>query len=332
MQEQIKKILNKATLSSEEAYNSLLEIAKVEVPDEQIVAFMIALQSRPIAVEEVHGFQKALLELAIPVELDGSNAIDLCGTGGDGKNTFNVSTTTAFVLASMGYKVIKHGNYGVSSLCGSSNVLNELGVEFTNDSKRLNEQLNENNVCFLHAPLFHPVMKKVAPLRKNLGIPTFFNIMGPLVNPVQPAFQLTGVFSMGVARVYQHTLRKSRKNYGVIYGLDGYDEITLTGDARVFSKHSDEIINAERLGIERIDPKAIHGGRNPKEAAEILKSILSGKGTIPQHQVVAINCAKAINLMDSTPLEEAFKESIEHIKSGRAIQILNQLTTENSLA
>ena len=332
MQKQIKNVLNKATLSEREAYNSLLRIASGDLPDEQIVAFMIALQSRPIAVEEVKGFRKALLELAVPVKLDGTNAIDLCGTGGDGKNTFNVSTTSAFVLASMGYRVIKHGNYGVSSLCGSSNVLAELGVEFSNDSNVLQKQLDEFNLCFLHAPLFHPVMKQVAPLRKNLGIPTFFNIMGPLVNPAQPDYQLTGVFNMGVARVYHHTLRDHRKNYGVVYGLDGYDEITLTGDARVFSNTEDEIINAERLGIQRVDPKSIYGGDTPAEAAKILSNILKGKGTVEQHHVVAVNCAKAINIMDGTDLKEAFEKALAHIESGEAIKTLEKLTHQKTIA
>lgn len=332
MQTEINKILNKSTLSKQEAFNALLRIADEAIPHEQIVAFVIALQSRPITVEEVKGFREALLKLATPVDLDGTNAIDLCGTGGDGKNTFNVSTTAAFVLGSMGYKVIKHGNYGVSSLCGSSNVLAELGIKFTNDSTILNKQLNATNVCFLHAPLFHPVMKKVAPIRKNLGIPTFFNIMGPLVNPVQPDFQLTGVFNMSVARVYQHTLRDSRVNYGVIYGLDGYDEITLTGDSRVFSKYHDEIINAERINIDRVHPQHIHGGKTPEEAARILKNILLGKGTRAQHRVVAINCAKAIQLMQGTPLEKAFHDALDHIASGKAIYTLNELTTQNALS
>lgn len=331
MQTEIKKILNKSTLSKEEAYQSILKIANRNIPDEQIVAFMIALQSRPIAVDEVLGFKQALLELSIQVDVDGTDAIDLCGTGGNGKNTFNISTTCAFVLASMGFKVIKHGNYGVSSLCGSSNVLAELGVTFTNDSSDLQNQLNETNVCFLHAPLFHPVMKKVAPLRKSLGIPTFFNIMGPLVNPVQPDFQLTGVFSMGVARIYQHVLRSSRKNYGVIYGLDGYDEITLTGDTRVFSKYEDEIINAEMLGIDRIDPTLLFGGETPAEAATILKNILSGKGSIAQNQVVAINCAKAINLMNGTSLKEAFDQAMDKLNEGTAIKTLEQLTQQKTL-
>lgn len=328
MQKEINKILDKATLTQGEAYDALLRIADNDIPNEQIVAFMIALQSRPITVEEVKGFRKALLELAIPVDLDGTDAIDLCGTGGDGKNTFNVSTTAAFVLASMGHKVIKHGNYGVSSLCGSSNVLAELGIEFTNDSEVLQQQLSTTNVCFLHAPLFHPVMKKVAPIRKNLGIPTFFNIMGPLVNPAQPEYQLTGVFNMSVARIYQHTLRESRSDYGVIYGLDGYDEITLTGDARVFSKTNDEIINAARLHIDRVAPESIHGGKTPTEAAVILKNILLGKGTKAQHQVVAINCAKAINIMEGTPLEQAFRDTLDHIESGKTNQILDTLTQQ----
>lgn len=331
MQEQIKKALNKSTLSATEAYDSLMRISEGNLPDEQIVAFMIALQSRSIAVEEVKGFRKALLELAVQVDLDGTNAIDLCGTGGDGKNTFNVSTTSAFVLASMGYKVIKHGNYGVSSLCGSSNVLAELGIDFTSDSEVLQQQLDETNVCFLHAPLFHPVMKQVAPLRKNLGIPTFFNIMGPLVNPVQPAYQLTGVYNMGVARVYQHTLRDIRKNYSVVYGLDGYDEITLTGDARVLSKTKDEIINADRLNIQRVDPKTIHGGQTPIEAAQILSNILKGKGTVSQNHVVAINCAKAINLMEGIDLGKSFQLALAHIHSGKTINTLNQLINQKNL-
>ena len=213
----IQKVLNNQSLSSYEASEIIHAIAEEKMNDAQVVALMIGLQMKGLSLDEIEGFRNALLNLALKIELDGTNAIDLCGTGGDGKDTFNISTTTSFVLAAMGNKVIKHGNYGVSSSCGSSNVLEALGYKFTNHEKDLNEQLTKNNICFLHAPLFHPTLKKVSHLRRDLGLRTFFNSLGPLVNPVQPAFQLTGTYDLELAKIYQHLLKKNRTDFRVVF-------------------------------------------------------------------------------------------------------------------
>jgi anthranilate phosphoribosyltransferase len=319
MQATLTQLIQHRSLTKNQAKDIILGIGEDAFSDHEIVGLMVSLQTRSLTLDEIQGFREALLELAITPDIDASNAIDLCGTGGDGKNTFNISTTTSFVLASMGYQVVKHGNYGVSSMCGSSNVLEYLGVKFSNDSEDLNKQKEEFNLCFLHAPLFHPVMKKVAPLRKSLGIPTFFNIMGPLVNPAQPAYQLTGTFSLELARIYHHVLSPHRKNYSVLHSMDGYDEISLTGDTRIFSKMNDAIVNANSVNIDAIHSNELHGGDSTEEAGQILKSILKGEGTSSQNHVVALNTAQGIiTLNPEKKLAETFDLALEHIKSGEA--------------
>jgi len=319
MQATLTQLIQHRSLTKSQAKEIILGIGNDEFSDHEIVGLMVSLQTRSLTLDEIQGFREALLELAVTPEIDASNAIDLCGTGGDGKNTFNISTTTSFVLASMGHQVVKHGNYGVSSMCGSSNVLEQLGVKFSNDSDDLNRQKEQFNLCFLHAPLFHPVMKKVAPLRKSLGIPTFFNIMGPLVNPVQPAYQLTGTFSLELARIYHHVISPHRKNYSVLHSMDGYDEISLTGDTRVFSKLNDTILNARTVEVEQINSREIHGGNSTEEAGQILTRILKGEGTTAQNHVVALNTAQGIITLHSNQnLHEAFQSALSHIKSGEA--------------
>jgi anthranilate phosphoribosyltransferase len=324
MKNLLNKIIQHEPLHTEEAYKLLHAIDNEIVDDVFVAALLTGIQMRGLHLNELVGFRKALLELCIVPEIDGSNAIDLCGTGGDGKNTFNISTTTAFIVSSMGYKVIKHGNYGVSSLCGSSNVLEELGYKFTQDSSELNVQLNSKNLCFLHAPLFHPTMKKVAGVRRSLGIQTIFNCLGPLVNPVQPEFQMTGTYSLELNRIYSHILKNSRSDFRVIYGLDGYDEITLTDQAKISGRSSDLVLDAHKLGIEKIDPTLIEGGSSIEEAAEIVRNILSGNGTKSQNEVIASNAAVAIQTIEPQhKIKDLFHASLDHISSGKAIQQLN---------
>ncbi len=325
MQNVLNNLVQHQTLSKSEAEETIYTIVNGKLSSERITGLMVAMQARLITLKEIAGFRKALLNLAIVPKIDGTNAIDLCGTGGDGKNTFNISTTTAFVLASMGYKVIKHGNYGVSSMCGSSNVLEAMGVTFTNDSQELDEQLTAFNLCFLHAPLFHPALKEVAQMRKGLGIPTFFNIMGPLVNPVQPDYQLTGTFNLSVARMYHHLLQNCRKNYKVIYTLDGYDEISLTDDTRIFGKHEDAIFHPSQLHLKTLTAESLEGGATIEEAVHILQSILQGKGTTAQHQVVCSNTAHAIQTMaPHRKLDELFQEIDDHLKSGKPFELVTK--------
>lgn len=311
-------------LSVDEARETMLRIGYDSIPDEQIVSLMTVLQFRGLHIHELTGFRDALLELATPVQLEADATIDVCGTGGDGKNTFNVSTCTAFILADMGYKVIKHGNYGVSSFCGSSTVLETLGYRFTTDADELKRQLDSTNICFLHAPLFHPALKRVAPLRKALGIPTFFNGIGPLVNPARPTYQLTGTHSLELAKQYRHLLRPHRKAFHVLHGLDGFDELTFTGSTRVLGLETDTIIDRSPQG-QLFSLASLDGGRTPQEAATILRAILSGKGTEEQHTVVAGNTALGLQLFHpELTFESAFDRAYDHIRNGSAIHLLPQ--------
>jgi anthranilate phosphoribosyltransferase len=324
MQTTLNRLITQETLSEQEAYDLFIGINEDRFSDAEVSGLMVALQTRNITLDEIAGFKKALVELSIKPDLNPSNAIDLCGTGGDGKNTFNISTTTSFVLGAMGYKVIKHGNYGVSSMCGSSNVLEELGYKFTNDNETLQKSLNDFNLVFLHAPLFHPVMKKVAPIRKSLGIPTFFNIMGPLVNPVQPDFQLTGTFNLSVARMYNNVLKSCRKNYKVVYAMDGYDEISLTGDTRVFAPESDVLFHPNQIGIDKLTPQQLYGGNSSSDSAEMMRSILKGKGSYEQRMVIASNTAHAIQVMDErVTLMDTFQQVNEFLLSGKGEGYMN---------
>lgn len=319
MKHLLDKLLHHEHLTFEEAHSFIFAIEEEKFTPEVISGMLMIIQMRGAQLQEMSGFRSALLELANRIELDSEQAIDLCGTGGDGKNTFNISTTTAFVLAAMGKKVIKHGNYGVSSLCGSSNVLEELGVVFTQDEGELQRQLDERNICFLHAPLFHPTMKKVAPIRKKLGVRTIFNNLGPLVNPAQPKYQLTGTYSLELARMYQHLLRTNRTNYRVLYGMDGFDEISLTDDTRVLGGQSDTVLNASSFGAANLQLSAIRGGRTVHDAAQTLHSILDGNGSDPQNSVVAANVAVALQLYHpSTSVKELFTEALQFIQTGKA--------------
>lgn len=319
----LNKIIERQPLLFSEAKEIIYAIAEEKINDAQIVAILVGLQMRGLQLEEIKGFREALIELSLPINIDGTNAIDLCGTGGDGKNSFNISTTTSFVLASMGYKVIKHGNYGVSSSCGSSNVLEELGFAFTNDVSKLQKQLEEMNICFLHAPLFHPTLMKVGPLRKSLGIRTFFNSLGPLVNPVQPKHQLTGTFNLELAKIYQHILKDERTEYRIVYGMDGYDEFTLTDQTRVLGGNIDEYLSANSFDLKPIDPVSIHSGSSVQEAAIILRNVLNGQGTSSQNNVVAANTALALQCYHpDKKIKDLFTEALDFIQNGGVVKTL----------
>ena len=315
----LEKIINHEFLTYDDSRAFIYGIENEIISSDEAAGIMVGIQMRGIQLEELDGFRSALLDLCTPLELDSENAIDLCGTGGDGKNTFNISTTTSLILAAMGKKVIKHGNYGVSSICGSSNVLEELGFNFKTNSSDLNRELEEKNICFIHAPLFHPTMKKVAPTRKNLGIRTLFNSLGPIVNPAQPKYQLTGTYSLELAKMYQHILNKKRTNFNVLFGMDGYDELTLTDSTRLLGKYEDKIISAESFKTKKITANDITAGTSIQSAARIIREVLSGKGSDAQNEVVAANTAMALNLYNSSSeLSELFSESIAFIKSGQA--------------
>lgn len=322
----LNKLFEQQRLSKAEASEALVQMANNSYNAAQMASFLTVFMMRPISVNELAGFREALLEMAVKVNFSDFNTIDLCGTGGDGKNTFNISTLTSFIVAGTGNKVAKHGNYGVSSISGSSNMLEFLGCTFSNKEDNLKRNLEEANICFLHAPLFHPAMKAVAPVRKELGLKTFFNLLGPLVNPSNPQNQLTGVFNLEVARVYNYLLQNSKVNYGIIYSLDGYDEISLTNEFKFLTNKNEQLLSPEDLALPRLQAADIFGGNSIKESANIFKSIINGKGTKEQNSVVLTNAAFALLTINSgTSFENAYevaKDSLFGLKAERSLKIL----------
>ena len=291
-----------------------------------MAAFMTAYCMRSITVNELEGFRDAMLELCLPVDLETDEVIDLCGTGGDGKDTFNISTLASFVVAGAGYKVAKHGNYGVSSGCGSSNVMEFLGYSFTNDIDKLKTGIDKANICFLHAPLFHPAMKTVAPIRKELGVKTFFNMLGPLVNPAKPNNQMVGVFNLELARIYAYLYQKSDKRYTILNALDGYDEISLTCDFKTFSAAGEQINTVEELGFEKLKPNEILGGSTIADSAGIFSRVLNNEATAAQQNVVLCNAALAIKTISpEKSFGDCFYEAEESLVSKKALNSFKAL-------
>ncbi len=330
MKETLEFLFKGGRLTRKEAADHLRMISIENVSLEQMTAFTTVFRMRPIEVQELQGFRDTLLELKIPVNIENKEAIDIVGTGGDGKNTFNISTTSAFVIAGSGYRVCKHGSYGVSSNCGSSNVLMELGYEFTKDSDTLNKQLDQAGICFFHAPIFHPAMKAVVPMRKGLKIKTFFNMLGPLVNPLQPEYQLFGTYNLEVAKLYDELLKSEGKKYAVVYADDGYDEISLTSSATVFKPNSELSLSPDDFGLSKAKESELFGGDTPVEAGKILTNVLSGKGTSAQLNAVLANTALAIQTTDSTmSLKDAVSIATESIESGKAFGVLKKLIESN---
>jgi len=329
MKEIINDLSLHRTLSKNEAKNILINISKGKYNNSHVSSFLTVFMMRNITLQELEGFKEALLELCINVDLSEYNGIDLCGTGGDNKDTFNISTLSAFVTAGAGVNVTKHGNYGVSSSCGSSNVLEYLGIKFSNNFDFLRKSIEKCGICILHAPLFHPAMKHVAPIRKELGLKTFFNILGPLVNPSFPKNQIVGVYSLELARLYSYFFQKTKKNYAIIHSLDGYDEISLTGATKIISRQEENVYEPNDIGLTKSNPKAIIGGHSVKESAEIFMNILKNKGTNSQNEVIYANSGLAI----STALGISFKEGIEKAKesllSNNAFESFNNLKKLN---
>lgn len=314
------------SLSRDQAYDILIRITAGDFNNAQIAAFMTAYSMRSIRVAELQGFRDAMYDQSIKVDLEHETLIDLCGTGGDGKNTFNISTLASFVVAGAGYKVAKHGNYGVSSGCGSSNVMEFLGYRFTNDPSTLRRQLDRANICFLHAPLFHPAMKTVAPIRRELGVKTFFNMLGPLTNPASPAYQAIGVFSLELARLYSYLLQASEKSYTIIHALDGYDEISLTGDTKTINRQGERIHSPADLGMTKVSPETIAGGEDINSAAKIFVSIMEGRGSGPQNNVVLANAAVAIHTLSPQKLfTDCVEEARDSLFAGKALHSFKSL-------
>ena len=325
MKQVLNRLINHETISKVEAKHVLMNISKGDYNESQIAAFLTVYMMRSITLDELEGFRDALLELCLPVELDEYNPIDLCGTGGDGKDTFNISTLASFVTAGAGVSVAKHGNYGVSSGCGSSNVMEHLGIRFSNDKDFLKRSMDEAGICFLHAALFHPAMKNVAPIRKALGVKTFFNMLGPMVNPAFPKNQVVGVFNLELARMYGYLYQKTDKNFTILHALDGYDEISLTGATKTISNNSEGMIIPEDFGVRQIRAEEIAGGSTVASAAKVFTEILEGKGTNAQNNVVCANAGVAIKTVKNISLEAGFEKARESLLSGKALRAFTNL-------
>lgn len=327
----MKKILNwlfeHKSLSREQAKEVLHNISGNLYSDAEIAAFITVYLMRSISIEELQGFRDALLELSVPVDLGTDNLVDIVGTGGDGKNTFNISTLSCFIVAGTGTKVAKHGNYGASSISGSSNVMEQLGYGFKKDSGSLKKELDEANICFLHAPSFHPALKVVGSIRKSLGVRTFFNMLGPMVNPASPKYQLIGVYNLEMARIYNYLLQQGSSAFTIIHSLDGYDEISLTGDVKVITNAGEKIYSAEELGKRTVQPADIHGGNSVEDAAKIFLQVLKGSGTWAQNAVVLANSAMALQCTGKySSYNDCYQAAVESLESGRAYQSLQKIT------
>lgn len=313
-------------LSKEQAKEALIGISTGKYSNSEIASFLTIYAMRSITVEELEGFRDGMLELCLSVDLSGYDPIDVCGTGGDGKDTFNISTLSCFVVAGAGQHVAKHGNHGVSSLCGSSTVLEYLGARFTNDKSILERNINEAKVCFLHAPLFHPAMKNVAPVRRELGVKTFFNMLGPMVNPVSPRKQLVGVFSLELARLFAYLYQQTDKQFLVLHALDGYDEVSLTGAFKMITAKTEQVLTPSHLGLETLNPKDLSGGETVEASARIFMNVLNDEATFAQKQAVLANAALALHCANpSLSLLDAVATARESIESKSALNSFKKL-------
>ena len=325
MKQILNRLINHEQLNKTEAREVLVNISEGKYNQSQIAAFMTVYMMRSISVEELEGFRDALLDLCVAVDFSHYNSIDLCGTGGDGKNTFNISTLSSFVAAGAGINITKHGNYGVSSVSGSSNVMEHLGIQFSTEKDFLQRCLDEAGICVLHAPLFHPAMKNVGPIRRELGVKTFFNMLGPMVNPAFPKNQLVGVFDLELARMYGYLYQKSNKNFTILHALDGYDEIALTGRTKAISNTTERMLAPEDFGVSQITPEEIYGGDSVEASAKIFMQIISGKGTQAQNNVVSANAGMAIATVEGLSPKAGFDKAKEALLSGKGLEKLNRL-------
>lgn len=330
MKEILDILFEHKTLSREQAHEVLVNIASARYNSSQVASFMSVYLMRPITVEELSGFRDAMLDLCLKVDFESNETIDIVGTGGDGKDTFNISTLSCFVVAGAGVKVAKHGNYGVSSVSGSSNVLEAIGYKFTNDKSILQRQLNEAGLCFMHAPLFHPAMKNVAPIRKELGVRTFFNMLGPIVNPSFPKYQLLGVYNLEMARLYNYLLQNTSSEYIIVNSFDGYDEISLTDNYKIISRNKEQIIEPEI----KLKQEDLFGGKTIGDSAKIFMNVLNGKGTKAQNEVVIANAGLAIYVAHPRPfpkgreevsLASCFEHARESLESKKAFNVFKKL-------
>ena len=326
MKQILTTLFDQQTLTREEAREAMFRLGQGGVNASETAAFMTVYRMRPITVPELSGFRDALLDLCRDPELGTHEVLDIVGTGGDGKDTLNISTLACFVAAGAGYKVAKHGNFGVSSVCGSSNILAHFGYDFEAPSDTLRRQLDEANICFLHAAAFHPAMRHAGPVRRELGVRTFFNILGPLVNPARPAAQLAGVFSLELLRLYNYLFQQTSTRYAVVHALDGYDELSLTGTAKVVSARGEQVVTAATLGMPTYTATDLAGGQTIAESAALFLQVLDNQGTPAQRDVVTANAALAIQCADPAfSLPDALGVARESLVSGRARGAFRQL-------
>lgn len=331
MKKILSKLLHNEELTQEETKKVMLDITEEKYPAAQVSAMLAMIQMRGATVDEVLGFREALLELRVPVDLGDYKPIDIVGTGGDGKNTFNISTCACFVVAGAGYKVAKHGNYGATSVSGASNVMEQHGVKFTNNNDILRRSMDECGMVYQHAQFFHPAMKYVGPTRKALQVPTIFNLLGPLINPCQPAYQLLGVANLEQMRLYANIQHRIGIGFGIVNSLDGYDEISLTAEFKVFTNQGEYLYLPEDIGFKKARPEELYGGSTKEEAARIFDDVLMNQATDSQKNVVLINAALAIHVIEPEKnIEECISIARESLESGKAYQVLKKFIEINS--
>ena len=326
MKKLLQYLFEHKTLSREQAKEVLVQISQGVFNEHEITSFVTVYLMRSITIDELMGFRDALLSLAVKINIGVENTIDIVGTGGDGKDTFNISTLACFIVAGAGQPVVKHGNYGASSVSGASNVMEQLGYQFKNEEAALSIEVKEAGICFLHAPLFHPALKTVGPIRRNIGVRTFFNMLGPIVNPAQPRYQLIGVYNLEMARIYNYVLQNLGKDFTLIHSLDGYDEIALTTDTKVITNKGEYIMTPYQLGKKKVFSEELHGGKTVEEAASIFKNIIQGKGTWSQNAVVLSNAAMALFVTGQYEnYDLAFQAAVKSLESGAANNSLQKL-------
>jgi len=320
MRETLRYLYQHGKLSQTQAKDIMIGITEEKYSSLEIASFLTVFNMRPISSEELDGFRAGLMQKCIRISFRGQDCLDIVGTGGDGKDTFNISTLSAVVMAGAGVKVAKHGNNSVSSVCGSSNVLQHLGYTFLKEEDQLNAQLDKYNLCFLHAPYFHPAMKSVVPIRRELGVKTFFNMLGPLVHPAQPKYNFLGVYNATLSRLYQYILKKQNREFAVVYNLDGYDEISLTDDFLVRTASDNKTMNPSDFGLDFCTPSELYGGKDVASNAKIFMNVLKNKCTASQKNVIIANAGYGIHLYDkNTSLEDAVLIAKESIESGNAL-------------
>ncbi|MGB4567724.1 MAG: anthranilate phosphoribosyltransferase [Dysgonamonadaceae bacterium] len=330
MKEMLYKIFDYRYLSRQEAKKVLFDIVGGNVPESQVAALITSFLMRSISVDEILGFRDALLEMRVPADLSDFEPLDIVGTGGDGKNTFNISTAACFVVAGAGYNVVKHGNYGATSISGASNVIEQQGVKFTTNIDTLRRSMEKCHIAYLHAPLFSPALKAVAGVRKSLGVRNFFNVLGPLVNPVQPNYQMLGVYDLSMMRLYSYIYQEGKKHFCIVHTLDGYDEISLTDCFKVVSNKGEQLFTPDDLGFKQVEQHELDGGNTVEEAAGIFRDVLRGEGSEAQRNVVVANAAFAIQTVEQDkPIEECLEIAGESLYGKKALKTLEKFVELN---